>query len=121
MISGVFVYGIWLLRLHRLLVGADAAVVRAAIMGGLCLFAAQIGRRQDELSVLDFVAALIALFNPYVLWDVGFQLSFADTLGLLLYAEERNPGCQKANPMQLSSLGAQQVNGYGRGETVVDT
>ena len=71
--------------------------------------------------MLDFVAALIALFSPYVLWDVGFQLSFAATLGLLLYAEERNQGRQKANPMQLYSLGVQQVNGYDRGETVVDT
>ena len=104
-----------------LLVGADGAVVRAAIMGGLTLFAAQIGRCQDGLNTLAFVAALMALFNPYVLWDVGFQLSFAATLGLLLYAEERNPGRQKANPMQLSSLGVQQVNGYARGETVVDT
>ena len=46
---------------------------------------------------------------------------FAATQGLLLYAEERNPARQKANPIQLYSLGAQQMNGYGRGETVVDT
>jgi len=55
-------------------------------MGGLTLFAVQIGRRQDGLNTLAFVAALMALFNPYILWDVGFQLSFAATLGLLLYA-----------------------------------
>jgi competence protein ComEC len=29
---------------------------------------------------------LMALVNPFVLWDVGFQLSFAATLGLILYA-----------------------------------
>jgi competence protein ComEC len=75
------------IAIYTVLVGADAAVVRAAIMGGLSLFAAQIGRRQDGLNTLAFVAALMALFNPYVLWDVGFQLSFAATLGLLLYAE----------------------------------
>ena len=75
------------IAIYTLLVGADAAVVRAAIMGGLTLFAAQIGRRQDGFNTLAFVAALMALFNPYILWDVGFQLSFAATLGLLLYAE----------------------------------
>jgi competence protein ComEC len=75
------------IAIYTLLVGADAAVVRAAIMGGLTLFAIQIGRRQDGLNTLAFVAALMALFNPYILWDVGFQLSFAATLGLLLYAE----------------------------------
>jgi competence protein ComEC len=75
------------IALYTLLVGADAAVVRAAIMGGLSLFAYHLGRRQDGLNTLAFVAALMALFNPYVLWDVGFLLSFAATLGLLLYAE----------------------------------
>jgi competence protein ComEC len=72
---------------YTLLVGADAAVVRAALMGGLGLFARQVGRRQDGLLSLTLVAALMAVANPFVLWDVGFQLSFAATLGLILYAE----------------------------------
>ena len=75
-----------IIGLYTILVGADAAVVRAAIMGGLSLLAALVGRRQDGLNTLALVAAVMALFNPYVLWDVGFQLSFMATLGLLLYA-----------------------------------
>jgi competence protein ComEC len=72
--------------LYTILVGGDAAVVRAAIMGGLTLFAMQLGRRQDGLNSLAFVAALMVLANPNVLWEVSFQLSFAATLGLILYA-----------------------------------
>jgi competence protein ComEC len=72
---------------YTILVGAGASVVRAAIMGGLSLFACQIGRRQAGLNSLAFTAALMALFNPGVLWDVGFQLSFLATLGLVLFAE----------------------------------
>ena len=75
------------IAVYTLLVGAEAAVVRAALMGGLSLFAAQVGRRQDGLNTLAFVAALMALINPMVLWDVGFQLSFTATLGLVLYAK----------------------------------
>jgi competence protein ComEC len=71
---------------YAVLVGAGASVVRAAIMGGLTLFAVQLGRRQDGLNSLAFVAALMVLFNPILLWDVGFQLSFMATLGLVLYA-----------------------------------
>jgi len=74
------------IAVYTLLVGADAAVVRAALMVGLALFARQVGRRQDGLNTLTFVAALMAVGNPFVLWDVGFQLSFAATLGLILYA-----------------------------------
>ncbi|MCJ7585829.1 MAG: ComEC/Rec2 family competence protein [Anaerolineales bacterium] len=75
------------IALYTILVGANAAVVRAALMGGLALFARQVGRRQDGLNTLTFVAALMAVGNPFVLWDVGFQLSFAATLGLILYAQ----------------------------------
>jgi competence protein ComEC len=72
---------------YTFLVGADAAVVRAAVMGTLSLFAQQVGRRQQGLNTLAFVAALMALWNPLVLWDVGFQLSFFATLGLILYSQ----------------------------------
>ncbi len=72
---------------YTFLVGADAAVVRAAVMGTLSLFAQQVGRRQQGLNTLAFVAALMALWNPLVLWDVGFQLSFFATLGLILYTQ----------------------------------
>ncbi len=72
---------------YTLLVGADAAVVRAAIMGAMGIFARQVGRQQAGLNSLAITAAVMALFDPQVLWDVGFQLSFAATLGLVLYAE----------------------------------
>lgn len=72
---------------YTLLVGADAAVVRAAVMGVTALFARHLGRRQDGLNTLFVVAALMTLFNPLYVQDVGFQLSFAATLGLILYAE----------------------------------
>lgn len=71
---------------YAVLVGAEPSVVRAAIMGSFSLFAVQLGRRQDGLNSLAFVAALMAVFNPLLLWDVSFQLSFMATLGLVLYA-----------------------------------
>ena len=74
------------IALYAVLAGAEAGVVRAAIMGGLAGFAVQIGRRQHALNTLAFVAALMSLFDPHVLWDVSFQLSFMATLGLMLYA-----------------------------------
>jgi competence protein ComEC len=73
--------------LYTILVGADAAVVRAAIMGGLVLFARYLGRASLALASLAAAAIVMTLTNPFVLWDVGFQLSFAATLGLVLYAE----------------------------------
>jgi len=100
-IAGLFIsmFGRWLgarkgaiaagiaILIYTLLVGADAAVVRAAIMGGLALMARRLGREGDALTALAASAVLMTLINPLVLWDVGFQLSFAATLGLMLYGE----------------------------------
>ena len=80
--------------LYTILVGGGAAVVRAALMGSLALFARQVGRRQFALNTLLAVALLMCLWNPLYIWDVGFQLSFFATLGLILYAE---PFSQFAN------------------------
>ncbi|KPK94452.1 MAG: hypothetical protein AMJ88_03790, partial [Anaerolineae bacterium SM23_ 63] len=80
------------IALYTILVGADAAVVRAAIMGGLSLLALRIGRQTDGLASLAAAAMIMTVLNPLVLWDVGFQLSFAATLGLVLYAEPLNNG-----------------------------
>jgi competence protein ComEC len=71
---------------YAFMVGGDAAVVRAAVMGGLALFAVTVGRRPNGLNSLAFVGAIMALFNPHILWDVSFQLSFMATLGLVLFA-----------------------------------
>jgi competence protein ComEC len=72
---------------YTLPVGAGASVMRAAIMGGLSLFAVQIGRRQEGLNSLAFSAAVLSLISPGLPWDMGFQLSFLATLGPVLFVE----------------------------------
>jgi competence protein ComEC len=53
-------------------------------MGSLVLIARQLGRLSRIGNVLALTAAGMTLLNPYVLvWDVGFQLSFLATLGLV--------------------------------------
>jgi len=80
------------IALYAVLAGASAGVIRAAIMGSLSIFAIRMGRRSSGLNTLAFVAALMALFDPHVLWDISFQLSFMATLGLMLYAEPLKMG-----------------------------
>jgi competence protein ComEC len=72
------------IALYTVLVGAGAAVVRAALMGGLYVVAVHYGRQAHALISMAVAAMLMSLLNPWVLWDVGFQLSFAATLGLIL-------------------------------------
>jgi competence protein ComEC len=90
----------WLLAaagiaLYTVLVGAAASVVRSAIMGGMAIFARQMGRRSHGLTSLAFAGAAMTFVNPWTLWDIGFQLSFAATLGLLLYADPLQNGFER--------------------------
>ena len=79
-ILGIFFY--------TLLVGADAAVVRAAFMGSIVIAGASTRQAQQRHERAWAVAVMfMAFINPLVIWDVGFQLSFFATLGLILYAE----------------------------------
>jgi len=75
------------IALYTVLVGADPPVVRAAIMGGLSALALVVGRRSDALTSLLAAAWCMTTWHPFTLWDVGFQLSFAASLGLILYGD----------------------------------
>lgn len=76
-----------LIVLYALFVGGSPSVVRAAVMAVSSFGGHLIGRRQAGLNALGFTAALMCLANPYLPWEMSFQLSFAATLGLVLFAE----------------------------------
>lgn len=77
---------------YVLLVGADGAVVRAAIMGGLSILAWQLGRRTFGLTSLAFCIFVMSAWSPHFLWDIGFQLSVAATAGLVLLGDRITAG-----------------------------
>ncbi len=72
------------LVLFTLIAGAEASVVRAAIMGGLLILARREGRNYRITNAIIFAGAAMLFFNPYLLrYDAGFQLSFLATFGLV--------------------------------------
>jgi competence protein ComEC len=66
------------------LTGLQPSVMRAAIMGFGALIALVTQRKVKPLGSLLVAATLLLLFNPLWIWDLGFQLSFLATLGLLV-------------------------------------
>ena len=72
---------------YTLLVGGDAAVLRAAIMGGCSIFAHQIGRRQHGINAAALASLIMIILNPQLPWDISYQLSLSATMGLILYAD----------------------------------
>ncbi len=81
---------------YTMLVGAEAAVVRAAIMGSLLTAGGLLGRTVFGPALLMAAAIGMTVFDPLLVLDVGFGLSFAATLGLMLYAERFQSGIYEA-------------------------
>jgi len=88
---------------YTVLVGASASVVRAAIMGSLGVIGQRLGRSGAGLNLLALAAFGMTLVNPLTLWDVGFQLSAAATLGLILYGDALKVAVQNWLEKRLSA------------------
>lgn len=69
---------------YTLLAGADPPIVRAAIMGGLAFTAQLVGKHYQGLWALLITFLLMLIVSPASIFDIGFQLSFAATGGILL-------------------------------------
>jgi competence protein ComEC len=66
------------------LTGIEPSVLRAGVMGGVVLFALVAERKVKPLGSLLFAAVMLLLWNPIWISDLGFQLSFLATMGLLV-------------------------------------
>ncbi len=72
---------IWI---YIILTGMSASGVRAGIMGSLLLISEILGRQSTSSRVILLAASLMLLLNPFLLlYDVGFQLSFLASMGII--------------------------------------
>ncbi len=101
-----FIYGFWVFFMRRIKVpfkltvlsgmgiviiytfmtGLGASVIRAALMLLLVLAGKLIDRDAHSVSLLALVAMIMLIYNPAFINDVGFQLSFLVTFGILTTA-----------------------------------
>jgi competence protein ComEC len=72
------------LVLFVLLVGARPSVVRASVMAGAVIAAWSMERRSGTVNALGAAALALLISRPGSLFDLGFRLSFAATLGIVL-------------------------------------
>jgi competence protein ComEC len=69
---------------YVLAVGAQPSVIRAGVAGGLGCLAWLTARAVDRWQLLLVGAIVLLAWNPYMLLDAGFQLSFAAVLAIFL-------------------------------------
>ena len=81
-----FYFVIILIWLFIMLIGFPASAVRAGIMATVFLIAQKLGRTKSGIRVVVLAASIMLLINPLMLrYDIGFQLSFLATLGLMYF------------------------------------
>lgn len=73
--------GLWS---YAVLTGLSPSVLRAATMFSAVAIAQHIGRRSNIYNTLAAAALVMLCYNPYLLFEVGFQLSFLAVLGIVL-------------------------------------
>jgi competence protein ComEC len=74
--------GLWL---FALLAGAQASVIRSAVMFTCIACGEALSRRSSVYNTLALSAFVLLIYNPFWLWDVGFQLSYAAVLSIVIF------------------------------------
>ncbi|MBE0651166.1 MAG: ComEC family competence protein [Bacteroidales bacterium] len=70
---------------YALLTGLAPSVLRASVMVSFFIVANALEREYDNYNLLAASAFLLLIFNPLLIFNVGFQLSYAAVLGILLF------------------------------------
>ena len=73
-----------MLFVFMFITGFTPSVVRASIMGIIMLFAKVIYRKSDTLNSIAVSLIIILTLNPFAINDVGLQLSYLGTIGIVI-------------------------------------
>ena len=73
-----------LVWLFCLATGAGPSVLRASIMISVVVIGNMLGRKINVLNAIAFSAWVLLLFDSYLIYDVGFQLSYLAVTGIVL-------------------------------------
>lgn len=71
--------------LYLFVSGFDAPLIRAAIMSGVLFLSQESGRIVNSFRILFLAAGIMLVINPLWLTDIGFILSFASTISIMLF------------------------------------
>jgi competence protein ComEC len=72
-----------LIWIYCILSGLGASIVRATMMGSITILALLTGNVRNTHLLIPSGVFFLLLFNPKIIFDIGFQLSILATLGLI--------------------------------------
>lgn len=81
--SSTNIYLLILLTVYFIFLGPTPSISRAYIAAFLVLLAPLVHQKPNPINALGFALCIALIANPHIALNVGFQLSFAATLGIL--------------------------------------
>ncbi|MES2864641.1 MAG: ComEC/Rec2 family competence protein [Bacteroidota bacterium] len=81
----IFLISLSVLWFYAILAGFSASIVRAAVMFSVIALAKILNRETNIYNSLALSAMILLLYNPNYLFDVGFQLSYAAVLSIVIF------------------------------------
>ena len=75
--------------------GFSASILRATTLCLVSYFMRLLGSKSDSLNVLGIAAVFILLLAPSSLFEIGFQLSFMASMGILLLSKRIGQVCDE--------------------------
>ena len=78
----IIISSLWI---FSLLAGAGPSVLRSAVMFSCIAFGEVLNRKSSIYNTLALSAFILLIWNPYWLWDVGFQLSYSAVLSIVIF------------------------------------
>ncbi len=70
------------------LIGFTASATRAVIMNIISILQFNFYRKQDTATTINFSVLMILLNNPYTIFNIGFLLSYAGAIGIIVLMEK---------------------------------
>lgn len=93
--AGLLLVSIWL---FAAITGLAASAVRAAWMLSLYLIGVTIRKKRDSYNTWCATAFCMLVYNPFYLFDIGFQLSFLAVLSIFFFYRRITSLFQLRNP-----------------------
>ena len=84
--------------------GFSASVVRASTMGILLISAKLVYRKPDIINSIAISLIIIFIDNPFAIYDIGLQLSYLGTLGIVIFSKPISNKISKKIPKKISEM-----------------
>ncbi|WP_373598758.1 ComEC/Rec2 family competence protein [Paraclostridium bifermentans] len=74
-----------ILWIYSIMVGQSPSIVRAIVCSLIAYLAVFVQEKVDGISSLSFIGSILVISNPYIIYNVSFQLSFLATLSIIYF------------------------------------